>query len=85
MGVQTVIISVTRKDIAEGRRASPSFCPVALAIRRRYPKKAISVAEKVIFISSIGERMSPESVCQFVESFDHRKPVKPFRFKLEVK
>ena len=84
-----MIIQVKRKHIRAGDRKSPSFCPVALALREATADPTIRVEEA--YISSEKENgrwpkwaFSPRSVERFVARHDAGKTVKPFNFRFEL-
>ena len=74
-------IEITQEDIDRGMRGRSDFCPVALALRRKWPE-----AEMGCFACDLGNRLVlvPELVSKFVEDFDSGKPVKPFTFEIEL-
>ena len=75
-------ITVTKKDILEGTRASGKSCPIALACRRA----GIDIGNGVgmCFIWADPQIDIPLKVSTFIEKFDDGKPVKPFSFHLKV-
>lgn len=70
--MKTVLINVTKEDIADG---IPRSC-------RRKLRTSVSVD------NFIGTRMftvkTPRKALSFITRFDDFKPVKPFRFKLTI-
>ena len=87
---RTVVVSVTQEDIAAGEPCEALSCPVAIAIRRATGLRTY-VDEDTI---ALGERYRggpfvvslppPPEVTRFVDRFDHRRPVSPFTFTLEL-
>lgn len=74
-------IEVTQADISNGLFAA-THCPVALALRRAYPKREnIHVGP---YVMQIGSRnvSTPYKVRAFTRAFDDFKAVKPFTFEV---
>lgn len=86
-----LIVSVTRRDIERGKRNSCIRCPIALALRRRFPDA------RLVAITISGARVEwglrdtplvaslPQKAMRFVGLFDAsraRAKVKPMRFEL---
>lgn len=65
-----MIISVTKKDIENGRRGACSQCPVALAFNHRYVPGAAFVFEDEVWIGDDKRIVLPEKVRQFIRDFD---------------
>jgi hypothetical protein len=81
----TITVSVTKRDISRGRRCSSSTCPVAWALNRRTAKKwDVACGRCLLFATAHWSAPMPEVVKDFVDAFDNGKPVKPFRFRLDV-
>lgn len=82
------LISVTRKDINEGKKLSQSSCPIALAIRRDLDIAYVRVEENFVRILDdyFTHRHLSSSAQKFIDNFDNKgkKSVKPFSFYLEV-
>ena len=77
-------IYVTRKDIRLGQRYSHINCPIARAIKRR-TKESYSVHR--YFVSrSINDLTYnlPDEASKFIESFDSKENVKPFKFDINL-
>lgn len=72
-------ISVTKNDIANGKRRSFTRCPIALACKRRAKTDGVDVNFQEI---RIGDRFF-YPVEEFMSDFDSGRPVKPSRFTLE--
>ena len=86
-------IKVEQKHIENGRRLSPSRCPLALAIRDHYGRKSFQT-----FHVNVGTRVAslwdftdanphavyalPREAQTFAERFDCHKSVEPFEFEL---
>ena len=79
-------IRVTQKDINNGDPCEPYSCPVALALKRKFPDDLVEVTGGELGDIQIGEsnqwKASP-AVNKFITDFDSScKSVKPFRFTL---
>jgi len=75
---------VTRKHIREGKPNMLKACPIALSL-----KEAIGCETPVIAGAEVvrigGDFYDlPRSVQRFIKRFDAGKPVKPFRFRLDL-
>lgn len=87
----TIRVNVTRNDIRYGRRASPSECPVARAIRRHRVVEEVSVSDR-IYIQGEGDAEAsrwnavylPPEVRAWIYRFDNARPVEPIRFDFEL-
>ncbi len=84
-----MIIKVEQQDIDSGIKGDSDFCPVALAVKRLYPKHPVDVGGS--FICWLGTHTSfsytrcmelPEKAQQFILDFDHGKKVKPLTFEI---
>ena len=76
-------ISVSKKNIKEGRRKKPYACPIALACK-----------DAGLYDPSVGDYYmvltgkivdTPNTVHRFIQNFDAGKPVKPFKFRINLK
>lgn len=76
-------VTVTQADIDGGVRNKCTKCPVALALKRLFPGRRISVANYSIKVGSCLERM-PSEVISFVSWFDIGRAVQPFSFPLTL-
>lgn len=85
-------ISVTREDIAAGKRHECGACPVALAVARHL---CDGVAPQVGYFTIQYRRLAdqqtlthvswlPAPASEWIEDFDHRRPVEPFDFELKI-
>ena len=88
-------VSVTRKDIKQGKRARNVKCPVAIALRRIFPGQRTSVGweerkGKLYGLIEIGAGKTalsgyiPHRAAQFVLDFDMYQTVKPFKFRVHL-
>ena len=81
-------ISVTKQDIQQGIPRKSSLCPIALAVKRRFPDLNIYVLPYGIFyrrtLLGVVSRPDQDKIADFINAFDQRHTVNPFRFRLEV-
>ena len=82
------LISVTRKHIKEGRRCAGDSCPVSLALQKQLNRDDVHVSSTDVVIGEFGRKKEviplSKSVQEFINRFDNEKPVKPFKFKLNI-
>lgn len=84
--MDTLEIDVTDEDIIDGVKGSPYFCPVAIAVARKFhnPNTIIRVTCDRIIVGLPDQRWfsytQPPKVRQFVALFDRGDIVKPFKF-----
>jgi hypothetical protein len=79
-------IQVTQKHIDSGLRGSCSGDPVSLAMKDaglRYPWAGPTRIVWVDNLSAQNEAETPESVIQFMKSYDNELVSEPFEFELE--
>lgn len=88
---ESITVKVTAKDIRDGRIGDSSWCPVALAFRRKFKgsRKRISVGAADAYIGNKVFELSEETM-NFVRNFDlHRIEarrvckVKPFTAEMD--
>ncbi len=81
-----VRINVTQRDIERGIRFTSYTCPIARAARRHPELKGCAVSPDSLAFDNSGWVWTPlpEKACEFVDSFDGGRPVKPFSFTLEL-
>lgn len=80
--MKVVDVQVTAEDIAEGQRWDCRLCPVARALRRKYPYASVSplcVELKPGVFGFPSRRMR-----EFISKFDMGKRVEPSRFRLTI-
>ena len=79
---------VTQDHIDRGHPVEAASCPVALAIRERYPSVMVDGTEAGYgaYYGYSDERWVtlPEDVRWFVREFDSGKPVEPISFEIEI-
>lgn len=88
-------LEVTDEDIKAGRPKMPSYCPVACAVRRKYPGLVPYVSGTIISITGPLEKhfpiteatnrsnfqdVLPMEVRNFIRLFDNHEPVDPISF-----
>jgi hypothetical protein len=80
---EPVTVDVTAEDIAQGTPRCAGMCPIALAMKRALGREDIEVRHTR---ASIGDEVVvlPPEAWEFILSFDHDRPVPPFRFRLET-
>jgi hypothetical protein len=81
-----VLISVTQKDIDEGRINDCVQCPIARACSRIFFKEYFVTGLDAQPMRSYGgwaPRRLPRSARRFIQSYDKKQAVAPFRFYLE--
>jgi len=89
MNTRRIKVSVTKGDIAKGKRDYPRLCPIARAMKRLGFKR---VAVYQGFVQWPFRRTSPamlradltSTALRFLNDFDCKHPVKPFSFYLRV-
>ena len=82
--MKTIRVSVTKRDIAVGKRGSSYECPIALACRRLGKRWIITIdaarnAKSFKWIANM-----PDKAQRFIERFDKGRPVRPFTFTLKM-
>ena len=80
-------VKLTYKDLAEGERWRPGFCPVALNLKREHNVEKIHVGVKVIEGEINGQPFvapTPAEATDFIRDFDRGVPVKPIEFTLDL-
>lgn len=82
-------ITVNKTNIKKGTPGSTCGCPIALALRREFPGKQVSVSDDVIEIYEPGKYWctavfyhTPNSAKRFIKKFDNKQNVEPFTFAL---
>lgn len=88
MAKHLLTVDVTEDDIKKGQRGRSAYCPIALALARKVPKKYTVLAGTTIFFFTWWGKCRrvrpPEAAMNFTHDFDHNIPVKPLSFKLEI-
>lgn len=79
-----MLIEVTREDIDHGLAGSCGSCPVALAIRRRFPDGWVRVGIRCVYAGGRAYHL-PSGAIEFIERFDGGMPVEPFSFELDIR
>jgi hypothetical protein len=77
-------VEITKEDIDNGIPCNNFSCPIALALKRYYPDKVISVGKLWITIEGVYHKMryykNSPIVRKFINDFDDDIPVEPFSF-----
>lgn len=78
----SVAISVTAEDIADGQRGVTNRCPVALAVRRATGIKAVSIrsTQGVLYGNEYRSFDLPAEVREFIALYDAGQAVEPLAF-----
>ena len=79
-------IIVTKRDIANGKPQECGSCPIALAVKRRFVIRRVSIDGAIMKIAGC-EYRTPQRASDFIYDFDgngqrSRRYIKPFKFKL---
>lgn len=78
-----LIISITKRDIRNGRRRDECACPVALSLQRRYPGRRVTVNYEVAMVGSVAIPVTGKMET-WMDAFDNRRRVKPTAFFVDV-
>ncbi len=73
-------ITVTAKDIRNGKTSQASFCPIALACHRLGYPGATVTHDYIRFNFDLGETSVPKKMTDWISKFDAGEVVKPFSF-----
>lgn len=74
-------IKVLKRDIENGKKSSPCYCPVALAIKRYTKSKQVIVGKNEIIVSgkkAILDNAQAKKLQKFITKFDKNKKVSGF-------
>jgi hypothetical protein len=95
--MRKVHVRVTEEDIRQGARRSNTSCPVALAVKREFPKDSTIIVRSIVISvftlsTSPAEPLSleewnariPEIAQEFIGRFDSKQPTTPIAFDLEL-
>ena len=77
------IVTVTGDDIRLGTREDCAKCPIARAVKRQFNEMNVQVYSRTVLIDGQRKWLS-RSARRFITNFDKKKPVKPFRFILDI-
>lgn len=75
-------IVVTQDDIDNGRRESPTHCPIALAARRQFPHRYVLATADHLLVGGLTYYWLPPVAVSFVDDFDEGYPVQPISFEV---
>lgn len=78
---ESITVNVTKDDISNGCCASPSRCPIVLALKRIKPAEW-TVGERLISLDGKPFCHQSDRVMKWRMNFDDGKRVKPFSFKI---
>lgn len=79
-------IQVTKEDVAAGLPVDAFSCPVALALRRAFPRLDVGVGHNTLHVGR-SRLILPPRAQRFVGNFDMTMPwpwVRPFSFDLDL-
>ena len=84
--MSSIRVEVTQQDITLGEPAEATSCPVALAMRRTFPKADpwVGIVDAELH-ESYPDISLPDEAIAFIERFDRNDDVKPFSFEIEVR
>lgn len=79
-------IEITQEDIKNGKKQNCWRCPIALALKRKFPAKNLWVQE--VFIEDKGSNneeydLPKDAIC-FISKFDNEETVLPFSFEIDL-
>jgi hypothetical protein len=82
-------VEISQEDISQGKKGNPDYCPVALAMKRRFNTHVVVVTDVFRFMKgeSFGGKnyfKLPPEASQWIADFDHLKEVQPITFKVEI-
>jgi hypothetical protein len=75
-------IEVTQDDIDRGVIGDGDCCPIALAMRRRWPN--VSVGTRAVYLSGMRMTELPREARHFIVDYDLGEPVYPFSFDVVI-
>lgn len=80
--MKRITLEVKHHHIAKGIRFKPSSCPIALALKKKFPKRHICVGPDLCVIGHTYYHLSKKAK-EFVEAFDKGFYVPPTVFSLK--
>ena len=80
-------ITVTQDHINKGYRFNTDRCPIALAVREKFPNATVSVTNQDIHVKKwfLRRYNLPKEAIHFVYDFDNRLSVQPIEFEAKRK
>lgn len=63
-------VKIEERHILNGWPGNASHCPIALALKEKFPGKDVGVSRHVAYISGIGKFNLDEYAMEFIEDFD---------------
>jgi hypothetical protein len=79
-----VILAITPRDIRDGQRRSCWKCPVALSLKRRFPKADIEVDFEEVRVGLKSAEVY-RKMEDWMSAFDSGKRVKPTAFCVDIR
>ena len=87
----TITIKITQDDIENGKHCDCYSCPITKALQREFPEAYhTSTSYSRMRIEQRGPEGvqtatydTPQEAVEFMDAFDHHKPVKPIAFTAE--
>ena len=79
-------IRITKTDIKDGIKQSKDYCPIGLALRRRFDD--VAVDREAVMVERAGVvrvLVLPHEAQNFIERFDDGHIVQPFTLRLDLK
>lgn len=76
---EKINVIVSDKNLREGVRVDGNFCPVALAVKRKFPLSHVLVISTSVIIDGV-KYPTPRWVAEKIRAFDRGEDVVPFRF-----
>lgn len=72
-------VKITEEHIRSGKPRTITLCPIALALKDKFPYSSVRVGADDVSIDDSEYNLSKEAR-RFVDRFDHEKPVAPATF-----
>ena len=83
--MKTITVEVTQEDIKKGRACDGTYCPIALALKRKIKRPClVGVKDIDIYNPKSKYTLHVPQIKLFVGNFDHGNKVEPFTFELQV-
>ena len=78
------IIEVTQDDIADGRLQSVMYCPIALALKRKYNTDSAQVTERTASAGHMFCASLTKDVIDWIMAYDREEEVQPINLDLFI-
>lgn len=75
-------VRVMQRDIDRGHRSDCFKCPIALALKRAFPRREFEVGFGFVSFEKGPTISLPTKAREFIDAFDNKQPVKPFTFRI---